>query len=95
MNTNHTPEPWFHYDDTQHRIHGHEIAATGKTVARIYCTKGDEAEDAANARLIAAAPDLLDAMNEIANANGGIHGTCVRDLQEIARAAIAKARGEG
>ena len=30
----------------------------GKTIAHVICATGDEHEDAANARLIAAAPDL-------------------------------------
>lgn len=54
----HTPAPWRHYDDSSSPNHRHSIVAMGKTVAHIYCTKGDEAEDAANARLIAHAPDL-------------------------------------
>jgi hypothetical protein len=47
----------------------------------------------ANARLIAAAPDLLEALEKIASSDGSLHGTCVRDLKEIARAAINKAKG--
>lgn len=85
----HTPGPWFHYDDTPRRIHGHEIAATGKTVARIYCTKGDEAEDAANARLIAAAPDLLEALEWIVNNHFSDPGNMV----SVAKEALAKAKG--
>ena len=61
----HTPGPWAHYDDRD-TTQRHEIAATGKTVARIYCTNGHEEEDDANARLIAAAPELLSALEAIA-----------------------------
>lgn len=59
MDAKHTPAPWRHYDDSDTANRRHEIVAMGKTVAHIYCTKGMEAEDAANGRLIAAAPALL------------------------------------
>jgi hypothetical protein len=54
----HTPAPWQHEDDSFGPNHRHSIFAFGKTIAHLYCTKGDEQEDAANARLIAKAPDL-------------------------------------
>lgn len=47
--------------------------------------------DTANARLIASAPDLLAALKQI-EANAGIY--YAETISEIARAAIAKARGE-
>lgn len=61
----HTPGPWTHYDDSAASVHRHDIVAKGKTVARVYCTQGDELEDAANARLIAAAPEMLEALQGI------------------------------
>jgi len=60
----------------------------GKSITRwgaISLPSSDEAH--ANARLIAAAPDLLEALETIANT----HANPV----SVARAAIAKARGEG
>jgi hypothetical protein len=48
----------------------------------------DEPLDEADARLIAAAPDLLEALKEIADGPRS-----VRDLKAIAEAAIAKAEG--
>lgn len=48
-----------------------------------------DAEDEANARLIAAAPDLLAVLKGIA----GI--CCIEHAREEARNAIARARGEG
>ena len=69
----HTPGPWTHYDDSEDgKTNRHEIAAIGKTVARIYCTNGMEAEDCANARLIAAAPDLLAALRALLQQTGNI-----------------------
>jgi len=58
----HTPGKWVHYDDSRQSVHRHLIAAMGKTIAHIYCTAGDEAADEANARLIAAAPEMLEAL---------------------------------
>ncbi|RYG88641.1 MAG: hypothetical protein EON59_03840 [Alphaproteobacteria bacterium] len=54
----HTPPPWLHKDDSNSPNHRHSIVAMGKTVAHIYCTKGDEVEDAANAKLIAQAHNM-------------------------------------
>ena len=54
----------------------------------------------ANARLIAAAPELLAALNRIAdseprpNRNRDFDPDVVEALQRIARAAVAKAKGE-
>ncbi len=53
-----TPPPWRHYDDSDSANHRHSIVAWGKTIAHIYCTKGYEIEDAANARLIAHVHEL-------------------------------------
>jgi hypothetical protein len=59
--TKHTPGPWVVYDDSNDdKTSRIEIVATGKTVARIYHSVPKE--DLPNARLIAAAPDLLDAL---------------------------------
>lgn len=59
--SNHTPGPWVFYDDSNDgKTNRIEIVATGKTVARIY--NSVQAEDLPNARLIAAAPELLEAL---------------------------------
>jgi hypothetical protein len=84
MNTQHTPGPWVVYDDSNDgKTNRIEIAARGKTVARIYHSVPEE--DLLNARLIAAAPDLLEAL----------HGLLLfpsNPRENIkARAAIAKA----
>ena len=94
-NTNHTPGPWsitLYCDDT------FVSSSDGKTVCEISHSRdftNPAKECISNARLIAAAPDLLAALGKIAFSDGSLHGTCVRDLQDIARSAIAKARGEG
>lgn len=54
----HTPGPWTLYDDSNDgKTNRIEIAAIGKTVARIYHSAPEE--DLPNARLIAAAPELI------------------------------------
>ena len=95
MNTQHTPGPWVVYDDSNDgKTNRIEIAARGKTVARIYHSVPEE--DLLNARLIAAAPDLLEALQRLLadiveyqtiNKLGGENN----HWQVIARAVIAKA----
>lgn len=103
----HTPGPWKHYrrsstdPDELHRFfigqpegNNHIIANTVKEYESI--------DDEANARLIAAAPDLLDALERLFEHTAMIHNgwgeidntkeanSAIRD----ARAAIAKAKGD-
>lgn len=77
MNTQHTPGPWKH-DETWGLIkHGKtEICAL-------------HSGNPANACLIAAAPELLEALQEIV----WTYGFREPDIREIARDAIAKAEG--
>lgn len=97
MTTKHTPGPWkfcrsnedfdgpmFDVDPEDELLPITRIEAKGKVIA--------EAHDLfefreANARLIAAAPDLLEALQEFLRNPGGDH------TEEIAEAAIAKATG--
>ena len=88
----HTPGPWVVYDDSNDgKTNRIEIAARGKTVARIYHSV--PAEDLPNARLIAAAPDLLEALKDTLQ----LLEVYCEDFEEAtrkqARAAIAKAEG--
>ena len=101
-----TPGPWVHYDDSADgKTNRHEIAAFGKTICHIYHSVPEQ--DKANARLIAAAPELLEALelmlkpaikcleaNGATKANNGVTLTySVRQIENY-RAAIAKARGQ-
>lgn len=88
MTTNHTPGPWA-VDNLTVRWGGYFVAdCDGKgDIAR-------QGECQANARLIAAAPDLLDALVALSGAlQTYVNGT--EDWPELmqARAAIAKAGG--
>ena len=86
--TQHTPGPWVVYDDSNDgKTNRMEIAARGKTVARIYHSVPEE--DWQNACLIAAAPDLLEALQNLVNGNGFAPSESLKK----ARAAIAKATG--
>jgi hypothetical protein len=91
-----TPGPWKHYDDTTPagKTCRHEIVAMGRTVARVYYADEQAAHDA---RLIAAAPDLLEALQSLV-ASCEKHlafrkptNPVTRDRMAAARAAIAKA----
>lgn len=96
----HTPGPWVigPADWLISQRHGMGYrnfpvhAPAGYDVAMVYSDE-DDAEQEANVRLIAAAPDLLDAVEELliylADWDDPDNETCQR-----ARAAVAKAKGE-
>jgi hypothetical protein len=90
----HTPAPWV-------IAHGRCIYGSGDLVKPFVASVEDDhndSETAANARLIAAAPDLLEALCEML---GAAEIDCMDDKSNVwrglminARAAIAKATGE-
>lgn len=86
----HTPGPWIFYADTPSTDPNWHIVTTAnrmRVLANVHIEPGN-AMDAANARLIAAAPDLLEALQ-------GVLRVADRQTDEFdaARAAIAKAIG--
>lgn len=96
MNTKHTPGPWTRgYKDDQ------TIYSGAKRVASVICA---ERQWEANARLIAAAPDLLETLENIRSAAFGSAKATAGDatraaealttLGEWAAEAIAKATGQ-
>lgn len=97
----HTPGPWeleTHYDhnnDTHLNLYGHIDTYLHKPIARLYpdCRFADDS-DKANAYLIAAAPDLLAALEAVAALDDGMLTTPALQAVHQARAAIAKAKGE-
>jgi hypothetical protein len=93
MNAKHTPGPWI-ADGYNVRVrNGRYIAYTGPshTPPSEYPKQCAE-EDKANARLIAAAPELLEALeNLMETCEYGDHNA---DEYNAAVAAIAKAKGE-
>lgn len=90
----HAPGPWMVQRYTNH--YGFSVFADGKCIAeRWYEIEQEEykaAEIRANARLIAAAPDLLGALENLAIAVS--MGWDTDGVMEVARDAIAKAKGE-
>lgn len=85
--TKHTPGPWNIVDDAP-GVMAPKINArdTSWTIARLVRQSGPS-EDNANARLIAAAPDLLAACKAL------MDPTRLQDAIDLALAAIARAEG--
>lgn len=108
MNVGHTPGPWsFLIDESGSgdEIFGYDVsAADGRSI--VYYDNNDDPQTEANARLIAAAPELLEALqgvleglpfdgdeSEYELAQAGCTPTEAAQLAK-AFAAIARARGE-
>lgn len=88
--TKHTPGPW-HVVEGKLTKSSLEVHANSRAICELWRSWDSETE-LANARLIAAAPEMLEALQMIAN-----ELPCLDNLmsdKEIARAAIAKATGE-
>ena len=97
--SNHTPAPWLLFDTDKRFVYALNEYGTNVFQAHV-CgpnTKMEELE--ANARLIAAAPELLEAL---VNAGNLLHGMELRGMithmddiaiVEAVRASIAKAKG--
>jgi hypothetical protein len=86
---NHTPGPWrwFNYPDGRKLL-------TGRDCAVIHCADAPMTCDPPDASLIAAAPDLLDALKDCVAAFGG-RSANPDAIPASALAAIAKAEGRG
>lgn len=98
METKHTPGPWdFHIADNARTVHAAIENADGDRVADVYeRPKGTPQRMAANASLIAAAPDLLAALRPLVSVVNGarVHKLKKEGYLNDARAAIAKATGQ-
>ena len=100
--TAHTPGPWFAVEGNKHHgpfVTNVEVRTicdlyTVDKLNRIFVFRPEEAE--ANARLIAAAPDLLEALKALQRQalQGNVRGDeWMDEALELTRAAIAKAEG--
>ena len=90
----HTPGPWEieeHYHFGYRWISGPEHSQLAQVV---WCMEDEDRspECEANAHLIAAAPELLEALENLLKVHEGEGGT-QRHAGDMARAAIAKAKG--
>ena len=91
MTTKHTPGPW-RVAGRETRNLPHSLVAADTLLARVYSKCfGDEVEETANARLIAAAPDLLAALKGVL---ADLDGLKMRPQFNAAHAAVAKATGD-
>jgi len=106
MKTNHTPGEWRVTHDSWHPLNK-RITSSAKThIAKVYaCSASDDGGAAANAALIAAAPELLQALKAICEHANEAWAALDHDYHEVlagnlgdavdqARAVIAKAKGE-
>jgi hypothetical protein len=74
---------------------GYPIAEAKVTPSGIWANGPDWPEGEANARLIAAAPDLLEALKELVDYNGGAASALEDEyVMERVSSAIAKAEGQ-
>lgn len=91
----HTPGPWGYIFTDEGIV---VDANSGKTDVAIVAGRADDSVEIANARLLAAAPELLDALNEIVrqiDQGGSGAKVFARDsCIATARSIIAKATGE-
>lgn len=91
----HTPGPWEieeHYHFSYRWVSGPKHSQLAQVV---WCMEGDDRspECEANAHLIAAAPELLEALENLLKVHEGEGGT-QHHAGDMARAVIAKAKGE-
>lgn len=87
-----TPGPWERIVEKD----GSVVVYEATTLQNIdICTMGGNTNDGSNARLIAAAPDLLDALHSMASSFHDVEwmGEHKQASAEMARAAIAKEEG--
>ena len=88
----HTPGPWTYEEEAYHM---EQVFGPKGLIAQVV---GDSAETCANAILIAAAPDLLAALERLLGStkrgNADDHEADCRCVIHEASAAIAKAKGE-
>lgn len=87
MNTKHTPGPWLTDEMMPGDQYRYVFAAKGPIVCRVSAFAAGEA----NARLIAAAPDLLDALVQWAWAEANGDEAELANARRSRDAAIAKA----
>lgn len=96
----HTPAPWVIAENSKTFIYALNEKGTNVFFANVQDPHTSKEELEANARLMAAAPDLLEALidceKRLTNMVG-MSDLCANEIQRsinLARAAIAKARGE-
>src|SRR5438445_8827143 len=103
METKHTPGPWEYRSSTDSccpfvLVAPHPFIPDARRTLAINLSPASHGENDANARLIAAAPELLDALKVIKACSTGLsNGTehaRLTDIAQLAKAAIIKAEGK-
>lgn len=87
----HTPRPWVYIGNGDIVARSEKYCGGEKDIASVFLTANNE--DEANAHLIAAAPELLEALNDFPFSIDWIDDR-LWDWSKKAREAIAKATGE-
>lgn len=85
---NHTPGPWKLTGWTATDFYGWTVECDQR-----FQLHAESAESEANAYLIAAAPDLLEALEAALDAECGKKCRCEQGWHAVAKAAVAKAKG--
>lgn len=98
MSVQHTPGPWKAYPIEMNHGLPYTPVAANTLLAKVYSEAfGDYEQSEANARLVAAAPDLLEALRRVVNDWVAPDGLPFEDGEmpalDAARAAISKATG--
>lgn len=95
MKTQHTPGPWAVLDRPENALDNSRILTHITNGSHIVCTLGTTCKDGSpnhytNARLISAAPDMLEALECVVDLLGDQEGIFI----DQCKAALAKAKGE-
>jgi len=92
MEARHTRGPW-RIEPQGIGAHGHWVHDDDGEYVAMACSRGDRTEEDANARLIAAAPDLLEALQEFSRNYDGFQDGDGNDCPTLlkARTAISRA----
>lgn len=88
----HTPGPWGCIDTSNH-AHDYRLTKPDGSTLPLHVEANDHSEQRANARLIAAAPDLLEALKYVLE-DDGLVPRATAATRAVVRAAITKATGE-
>lgn len=88
----HTPGTWKFHEYLDHNENIQTGVISDRSV--IYVVVGTSPEDRANARLIAAAPDMYEALEAIQALSGPVRIATHEKAFALCIAALAKARGE-
>lgn len=94
LHSSHTPGPWRTGDIYPYGAYGEDkpVKFGGQEIARVAAT-GDESATVANARLIAAAPELLECLRDFIETVQAVDPGIYCDAIDEAEAVIAKATG--